>query len=51
MSEQDDEINLSELDDEELVQQMFDDLYDGLRKRSRKALISCSGGTGRLIGF
>ncbi|MFZ8879847.1 MAG: cobalamin-binding protein, partial [Paracoccaceae bacterium] len=29
MSEEDD-IILSELDDEELVQQMFDDLYDGL---------------------
>lgn len=27
-----DEINLAELDDEELVQQMFDDLYDGLRE-------------------
>tara|TARA_R110002110_G_scaffold20312_62_gene82629 strand:+ start:956 stop:1657 length:702 start_codon:yes stop_codon:yes gene_type:complete len=27
----DDEIILSELDDEELVQQMFDDLYDGLK--------------------
>lgn len=32
MSEQDDEIILSELDDEELVQQMFDDLYDGLKE-------------------
>ena len=31
MSE-DDDIILSELDDEELVQQMFDDLYDGLRE-------------------
>jgi 5-methyltetrahydrofolate--homocysteine methyltransferase len=28
----DDEIILSELDDDELVQQMFDDLYDGLRE-------------------
>lgn len=28
----DDEIILSELDDEELVQQMFDDLYDGLKE-------------------
>ena len=27
-----DEIILSELDDEELVQQMFDDLYDGLKE-------------------
>ncbi|MBC7133573.1 MAG: cobalamin B12-binding domain-containing protein [Roseovarius sp.] len=32
MSEQDDDIILSELDDEELVQQMWDDLYDGLRE-------------------
>jgi 5-methyltetrahydrofolate--homocysteine methyltransferase len=31
MSEEDDEIILSELDDDELVQQMFDDLYDGMR--------------------
>ena len=31
MSDEDD-IILSELDDEELVQQMFDDLYDGLRE-------------------
>ncbi|KMK67131.1 B12-binding domain-containing protein [Puniceibacterium sp. IMCC21224] len=28
----DDEIILSELDDDELVQQMFDDLYDGLKE-------------------
>jgi 5-methyltetrahydrofolate--homocysteine methyltransferase len=32
MAEDDDDIILSELDDEELVQQMFDDLYDGLRE-------------------
>ncbi len=32
MSEQDDEIILSELDDEELVAQMHDDLYDGLKE-------------------
>ncbi|MAC81753.1 MAG: cobalamin-binding protein [Rhodobacteraceae bacterium] len=31
MSDEEDEIILSELDDDELVQQMFDDLYDGLR--------------------
>ena len=31
MSDEDD-IILSELDDEELVQQMFDDLYDGLKE-------------------
>jgi methanogenic corrinoid protein MtbC1 len=32
MSDEEDDIILSELDDEELVQQMFDDLYDGLRE-------------------
>jgi len=32
MSEEEDDIILSELDDEELVQQMFDDLYDGLKE-------------------
>ena len=37
MSEEDD-IVLSELDDEELVQQMFDDLYDGLREEIEEAV-------------
>ena len=32
MSDEEDEIVLSELDDDELVQQMFDDLYDGLKE-------------------
>jgi len=32
MSEEEDDIILSELDDEELVQQMHDDLYDGLKE-------------------
>ncbi|PRX32747.1 5-methyltetrahydrofolate--homocysteine methyltransferase [Meinhardsimonia xiamenensis] len=32
MAEEDDELILSELDDEELVQQMHDDLYDGLKE-------------------
>ncbi len=32
MSDEEEDIILSELDDEELVQQMFDDLYDGLRE-------------------
>ena len=32
MSEEEDDIILSELNDEELVQQMFDDLYDGLKE-------------------
>ena len=31
MAEEDDELVLSELDDDELVQQMHDDLYDGLK--------------------
>jgi 5-methyltetrahydrofolate--homocysteine methyltransferase len=36
MSEEED-IILSELDDEELVQQMFDDLYDGLKEEIEEA--------------
>ncbi|MAN98082.1 MAG: cobalamin-binding protein, partial [Roseovarius sp.] len=32
MSDQDDDIILADLDDDELVQQMFDDLYDGLKE-------------------
>ncbi|NIZ08652.1 B12-binding domain-containing protein [Pseudooceanicola sp. HF7] len=32
MSDEEDDIILSELDDEELVQQMMDDLYDGLKE-------------------
>ena len=32
MSDDEDDIILSELDDDELVQQMFDDLYDGLKE-------------------
>ncbi len=32
MSEDQDDIILSELDDEDLVQQMFDDLYDGMKE-------------------
>ena len=35
---QDDDIILSELDDEELVQQMFDDLYDGLKEEIVEAV-------------
>ena len=33
-----DEIILSELDDEELVQQMFDDLYDGLKEEIEESV-------------
>ncbi len=35
---QEDDIILSELDDEELVQQMFDDLYDGLKEEIEEAV-------------
>ena len=38
MSEDSDDIILSELDDDELVQQMFDDLYDGLREEIEEAV-------------
>ncbi|PIP75811.1 hypothetical protein COW86_01685, partial [Candidatus Kuenenbacteria bacterium CG22_combo_CG10-13_8_21_14_all_39_9] len=38
MSDQDDDIILSELDDDELVQQMFDDLYDGLREEIEESV-------------
>ncbi len=38
MSDDEDEIILSELDDEELVQQMFDDLYDGLKEEIEEAV-------------
>ena len=38
MTDQEDEIILSELDDEELVQQMFDDLYDGLKEEIEEAV-------------
>jgi len=36
--ENEDEIILSELDDKELVQQMFDDLYDGLKEEIEEAV-------------
>lgn len=38
MSDQEEDIILSELDDEELVQQMFDDLYDGLKEEIEEAV-------------
>ncbi|MDG1458827.1 MAG: B12-binding domain-containing protein [Pseudoprimorskyibacter sp.] len=37
MSDEEDDIILSELDDDELVQQMFDDLYDGLKEEIEEA--------------
>lgn len=38
MSDEQDDIILSELNDEELVQQMFDDLYDGLREEIEESV-------------
>ncbi|MCP4821662.1 MAG: cobalamin-binding protein, partial [Shimia sp.] len=38
MSDDQDDIILAELDDEELVQQMFDDLYDGLKEEIEEAV-------------
>ena len=41
-----DEIILSELDDEELTLQMMDDLYDGLKEEIEEAVTSCSSAAG-----
>ncbi|GMG81315.1 cobalamin-binding protein [Paralimibaculum aggregatum] len=38
MSDEEDDIVLSELDDDELVQQMHDDLYDGLKEEIEEAV-------------
>jgi 5-methyltetrahydrofolate--homocysteine methyltransferase len=38
MAEEEDDIILSELDDDELVQQMHDDLYDGLKEEIEEAV-------------
>ena len=38
MADEEDEIILSELPDDELVQQMFDDLYDGLREEIEESV-------------
>ena len=37
----DEEIILSELPDDELVEQMHDDLYDGMKEEIIDGLISC----------
>mgnify|MGYP005610469563 CR=1 FL=1 len=42
----DDEIILSELSDDELVLQMHDDLYDGLKEETRMASASFWSGAG-----
>jgi methanogenic corrinoid protein MtbC1 len=47
MSDEEDDIILSELDDDELVQQMFDDLYDGLKEEIEEGVTSCSSAAGR----
>ncbi len=38
MSDQEDDIVLSELNDEDLVAQMFDDLYDGLKEEIQEGV-------------
>ncbi|UWQ16341.1 B12-binding domain-containing protein [Jannaschia sp. M317] len=38
MSDEEDDIILSELNDDDLVQQMFDDLYDGLKEEIEEAV-------------
>ena len=38
MADDQDDIILADLDDEELVQQMFDDLYDGLREEIEESV-------------
>ena len=38
MADEEDEIVLSELDDEELVQQIYDDLYDGLKEEIEESV-------------
>ncbi|MFV0473730.1 MAG: corrinoid protein [Pikeienuella sp.] len=38
MAEEEDDVVLSELDDDELVQQMHDDLYDGLKEEIEEAV-------------
>jgi methanogenic corrinoid protein MtbC1 len=47
MSGEEDDIILSELDDDDLVAQMFDDLYDGLKEEIEEACASCWTAAGR----
>ena len=45
----DDELDLSTLSDEDLVSQMHDDLYDGLKEEIEEGVrTSCSAAAGRL---
>ena len=41
------ELDLNSLSDDELVQQMHDDLYDGLKEEIEEASTSCSSAAGR----
>jgi len=51
MSDQEDDIILSELNDEDLVAQMFDDLYDGLKEEIEEASPFCWTANGNLTAF
>ncbi len=44
-----DEIILADLDDEDLVQQMFDDLYDGLKEEIEEGVNILLGAAGSLM--
>jgi hypothetical protein len=46
-----DELDLKALADDELVEQMHDDLYDGLKRRSRRVCEFCSTAAGRLMTY
>jgi len=39
MADEEDDIILADLNDDELVEQMFDDLYDGLKEEIRCFLL------------
>ena len=43
----DDELDLKTLSDDELVKQMHDDLYDGLKEEIEEGVESCSSAAGR----
>ena len=43
----DDELDLKTLSDDELVGQMHDDLYDGLKEEVEEGVTSCSSAAGR----
>jgi len=45
------ELDLRSLSDEDLVQQMHDDLYDGLKEEIEQGVRFCSTATGRPMTF